>query len=366
VWSLIVLWLVVHLAFYSGFQLAFYHWYLVPVVFGISMAVGPGLAAIRAYVPLVIRSSRVATVVAGAAMLAVSVILLFGELQGTRRWIASKPDVREELYTRVGGWLADHTPADATVAYVEVGRLGYYSRRPIVDQIGLVTAGVAEKLAANDFNWPIAHYQPQYYLVNTLFSWVRSISQEPWFPSVYRNVASFTSLDGSMTLTVFEKRPGAQFPVMPDIETLQAHGQRVIGEMVAGHTYAQTFVANHNRLKSVATRLATQGRTNHGVVRFKLERLDNAQIVYQEQFDMADVKDNEWRSFEFSPVEDSGGRQFRFTIESPQGSPGNAVTVWSSASDFYKGGQYVIDGRPGSGDLTLRVEYATATLSGVQ
>jgi len=299
-------------------------------------------------------------------MFVMSAALISGELRSTRYWARIKPDPREELYGRVGAWLADHTARDASVAYVEVGRIGYYSRRPIVDQMGLVTAGVAEKVAESDFGWPIYHYQPQYYLVNSLFGWVNGLPEEPWFPGVYRPVTSFSPVDGTMTLTVFEKQSGAEFPVRPDVETFQVRGERVVGEMIAGHSYSQTFSASRNGLENVATRLATYARVNHGTIRFTLEELDPVRVVHQEEFEMADVKDNEWHVFQFPPVEDSAGKRFRMTIEPRQGSPGNALTIWYSSRNLYKGGQYLVDGQPAAGDLTLRVEYAAATLSGAK
>lgn len=356
VWSVIGLWLVAHVAFYWGLELAFYHWYVVPIVFGLSLAVGPGLSAIRAYVPLVIPSAVAATVVSTVAMLTISATLIAGELRSARYWIRIKPDPREELYGRVGTWLKDHTPPQASVAYVEIGRIGYYSERPIVDLMGLVTAGVAEKVAG-DFSWPIYHYQPDYYLVNSLFGWAGALHNEPWFPSVYRPASTFSAVDGTMTLTVFKKQPGAEFPVRPDVEAIQVHIGNIVGEMLAGHSHAQTFSASRNRLESVATRLATYARINHGSMRFTLEQIDPARPIHQEQFEMADVKDNEWHVFQFPPVEDSAGKRFRFTIEPLQGAPGNALTIWFSARDVYAGGQHFVDGRPASGDLSLKVEY---------
>jgi hypothetical protein len=232
--------------------------------------------------------------------------------------------------------------------------------------MGLVTAGVADKVAEGDFGWPIYHYQPQYYLVNSLFGWVNALREEPWFPSVYRPVTTFSPVDGTMTLTVFEKQPGAEFPARPDGEAMQVRSERVVGEMIAGHSYSQTFSASRNRLQSVATRLATYARVNHGAIQFTLEQLDPVRVVHQEEFEMADVKDNEGHVFHFPPVEESARKGFRVTFEPRQGSPGNALTIWYSSRNLYKSGQYLVDGQPSAGDLTLKVEYAAGTLSGAK
>jgi arabinofuranosyltransferase len=46
-------------------------------------------------------------------------------------------------YLHLGRWLLDNTPPDCSVGSMEVGILGYYSGREIVDALGLVTPGVA-------------------------------------------------------------------------------------------------------------------------------------------------------------------------------------------------------------------------------
>jgi len=58
-----------------------------------------------------------------------------------RHW-GHPPDPRWSLYERVGDWLRAHSlPGDA-VASMEVGFLGYRSRRPVLDLMGLVSPGV--------------------------------------------------------------------------------------------------------------------------------------------------------------------------------------------------------------------------------
>ena len=47
------------------------------------------------------------------------------------------------MYGVVGDWLQDHTPPHATVGTLEVGIIGYYSQRSMVDFAGLITNGAS-------------------------------------------------------------------------------------------------------------------------------------------------------------------------------------------------------------------------------
>lgn len=54
---------------------------------------------------------------------------------GARRIQRAEESVRKTI----GVWLHDHTPADARIALEPIGYIGYYSRRRILDEVGLVS-----------------------------------------------------------------------------------------------------------------------------------------------------------------------------------------------------------------------------------
>lgn len=59
---------------------------------------------------------------------------------------------------------------DAKVAMVEVGLVGYYSHRYIVDMLGLVSPKNAQFIAARRFNDWLKYYQPDYHFVHDPFT----------------------------------------------------------------------------------------------------------------------------------------------------------------------------------------------------
>ena len=48
----------------------------------------------------------------------------------------------EAMQVRLGQWVSAHTPVDARLALNDVGAIGYLSRRPVIDLMGLVTPAI--------------------------------------------------------------------------------------------------------------------------------------------------------------------------------------------------------------------------------
>jgi len=77
------------------------------------------------------------------------------------------PDSRFPIYHAAGQWLNAHSMPDATVGTLEVGIIGYYSERPMVDFSGLIQPEIATQLGqtgsyAATANWAFDRYHPDY------------------------------------------------------------------------------------------------------------------------------------------------------------------------------------------------------------
>ncbi len=106
--------------------------------------------------------------VAGTLIGVIVVLLGLAQAQKIARvaWFDTR-SVRSDAYTRLGLWLRDHTPDDATVAYYEIGFVGYYSERTILDPVGLVTPGGLEEIRRGNTWWIFDVYEPDYYVHRT-------------------------------------------------------------------------------------------------------------------------------------------------------------------------------------------------------
>jgi hypothetical protein len=109
-----------------------------------------------------------------------------------------------QIRREIGLWLRQHTPPGARVAAEPIGYIGYYSGRPILDEVGLVSPRMIPLNRAGDgwFGKMLRAERPEYvveryyYLTRneTLNTGVRMFAEEAdrtWFREQYRPVRYF-------------------------------------------------------------------------------------------------------------------------------------------------------------------------------
>ena len=126
--------------------------------------------------------------------------------------IAQNPDWKARVYPDAARWLAANTSAAANFATIDIGHLGYWSNRPIIDIVGLAQPDVAAHIAQGDFGYAVRHYQPDMVLIG--YSWLPEVQTLPWFQADYvpRHYFKFKTLNEPLVL--FSRRQGVK--VQPD------------------------------------------------------------------------------------------------------------------------------------------------------
>ncbi len=82
-------------------------------------------------------------------------------------------DNRSEPYRALAQWFNVNAVEGDTVAYVEVGYLGYFSRVQVIDMAGLVTPGVTELLGRHDLGEVVTQREHPKYVVHVApFDWL--------------------------------------------------------------------------------------------------------------------------------------------------------------------------------------------------
>ncbi len=126
----------------------FFSWYVLPcliaAVYGLAFFAGAVCEALAARVaPL--RNGRTAITVCIFALLAFTTVR-------TSWWFfrEAAPTPKVQSYRRGAEWIKAHSAPDASIAYVEIGVIGYYSERPILDLMGLVTPWARPHVLEND------------------------------------------------------------------------------------------------------------------------------------------------------------------------------------------------------------------------
>ncbi len=89
------------------------------------------------------------------------------------------------LYIEAGHWLAAQTRPQSRVGYYEIGYIGFYGRRPMIDALGLIDPSIAPAVRAHDFARAFRVARPDYILEKP-GAGLNTFLAEPWFAEEYR------------------------------------------------------------------------------------------------------------------------------------------------------------------------------------
>ncbi|NCC36695.1 MAG: DUF2029 domain-containing protein, partial [Chloroflexia bacterium] len=159
--ALVAGWSLAHALAYSLLGVTDYFWYFGPVMTGLTIL---GALGIQLLADLGERVGGRRTGLSIATGLIVLALASYGSIVNLT---ARNPDLRIPAYRAAGEWLAANTEPDARVGTLEIGVIGYYSQRHMIDFAGLIQPEVNAifregggyrdaALAA------LAHHQPAY------------------------------------------------------------------------------------------------------------------------------------------------------------------------------------------------------------
>jgi hypothetical protein len=213
----VVLWGMSAIVAYALLGVAPYAWYYAPLAPAMALLVGLGVESIGTHMrtwiltPATRIQTRIGKRIGKGAGVVVAVALVLPVLGGQvfslwRAVLAIEapvpppdeyrakvlPEAKTDIYRRAGEWLARHTPPDAVVGVTEVGIMGYFAQRRMVDFLGLLQPKVARALARGDIRWAIPAYAPDYLAltaINPLYGY--PILDDVWFQRAYEPVAYF-------------------------------------------------------------------------------------------------------------------------------------------------------------------------------
>jgi hypothetical protein len=181
-WWLPLAWTVCAFSAYVVMGVTRYFWYYVPMVPGVVLVVASGVDWIRnrlsrARLGRRWRQALIAGLV--AALLAPNVQGLFH--------LYTYPDPRVATYREIGQWIDAHLPQEASVGTLEVGIIGYYSQRPIVDFAGLIqpemhTQMNRETTYQDTATWAVQRYRPTVLVLHSSWfpRWQESVLRACW------------------------------------------------------------------------------------------------------------------------------------------------------------------------------------------
>lgn len=145
------------LSFYCILNIPNYHWYNMPFVIFIFYYSSIGMCCITRLIIKQLPKIR---------FLLPALIITGVCYTGVPRLHFKKPSFP---YIEIGHWLKENTKPEASIAMVEVGIVGYFSERPIIDILGLVTPLNAKYIGHRQFDKWLESYTPDYMLAHSPF-----------------------------------------------------------------------------------------------------------------------------------------------------------------------------------------------------
>jgi hypothetical protein len=153
-----------------------YFWYYVPLVPGALLLVALGIDWIRARLSTVRLGRQLDHRLQWTLSTALVALLLAPNLRGLYDW-HRHPDARLEVYRQIGQWIDVHLSEAVSVGTIEVGIIGYYSQRRIIDFAGLIQPSVHEQMRPESTYYDTATWAVEQYRPDLL------VLRNDWFPS---------------------------------------------------------------------------------------------------------------------------------------------------------------------------------------
>ena len=189
---------------------AFSHWYLASLYFTHALLLGAGLRQIGDFIRALEgppqtparRNLRSAT---QGALLAAAVVFAWFGADRTLEFNLQPP--RRQLYTDIGNWIETRTRKDESVAYFEIGYLGWFSQRTIVDPVGLVTPGGLDSIRQGRLHWIFEKHAPDYFIHNSIRQADPLLASQA-FRRRYQEIERFKAEGYPGELILFKRRKG--------------------------------------------------------------------------------------------------------------------------------------------------------------
>jgi hypothetical protein len=205
----LVAWTVLYLVVYAWLDVVNFTWYFVPplattmliVALGIGHLLGDENVAGRP------RHERGLGMSPGDRLFQISgAIILVALILAQAQYMNSLTSLQgfRPAYAPAGRWLAENAPADASVAAIEIGVIGYLSQRPIVDTMGLVSPDMTDHQVGwvETLVYALNAHRPGYAIVLPKTAWDQLIDKW-WFIERYEPAVTFDDV------TIYQRRADA-------------------------------------------------------------------------------------------------------------------------------------------------------------
>ncbi|MDQ1159694.1 arabinofuranosyltransferase [Chryseobacterium sp. SORGH_AS 447] len=149
------------LSFYLYFNVPLYTWYIAPIIFTKIYFTVMGLEYFTDKI-FNAKKDRTNLIFVGVLLFFVSFLLNYNNKY--INFHGRENMQRERDYIRISKWINANTRADESIGTAEIGIIGYYTDRKMIDLCGLISKDNAYYLSKRDLDSWIMKYKPDYIL----------------------------------------------------------------------------------------------------------------------------------------------------------------------------------------------------------
>lgn len=187
-WLLFVGWIILYILGYVLIKVSAYWWYELPILFVLNLFFSLGIIKV---IEILRKHIKSPILFLSFSILIIGLIIFLLAMPTIKGMLAYQGDPRGKSYSALSQWFRENTDNSKSIAYIEIGYLGFYTNNRIIDLAGLTTPDVLPHIAMKDFAWGFWHYHPDYYAFLPDFDWaLASIRADPRFDQQYQPVTS--------------------------------------------------------------------------------------------------------------------------------------------------------------------------------
>jgi len=217
--TLLFLYVAAILSAYTALNVPNYHWYYVGVVLVIFVFAGFGALFVSERLPIKLPGFMNGAFVG---------LLLLGTGWAFLRAKSDQLDLRTSVYRNLSDQILAKTPAGDSIAAVEVGVVGYYSKRPMIDIVGLTTP-YGEFITGANSDRLLNELKPSVIVMHDpLMLHEESVYGDPLFVSNYR-LAGVVTTPGYPELSFFVRQPRTSTPTPQHLARTRLHHITEVG-----------------------------------------------------------------------------------------------------------------------------------------
>jgi len=204
-YSIIVLWTLLYFIFFFFAETKIHMWYYVPFYLGYLSLVSFGLYFVfekaneiwKRWLELSRNRIMVFNSIKILGVGLLSVVIIFAgfiylkQIMHTYKFMTAEQVGLEGIHKEMGLWLLENTEPGDTVCAEDIGYLGYYSGRYILDQDGLISPQAIPFNKDKNRLGLLKKYKPEYFLIGFAGPYYSQVTESEWLEQNYEKQATF-------------------------------------------------------------------------------------------------------------------------------------------------------------------------------